>query len=318
MEDYVRVRRMHFHRGMSVREIARRTGFHRKTVRKMIAQGSPPQHKSKGQRRHRKLDPFVPIIDEILRETRLEDRPVDLPTHRDSDRAPLRRALSRGPHRASAQASGLDPPASPAQSAPARRGADRAVENARRAPDKKNARRWGAHVVFIDESGFSLTPTVRGTWAPRGRHLSSTTSTTGAASQPSAPSASRPAVAACATSSTCGARRSTPRRSRSSCATCCAICAGGSSSSGTGWGRIARRPRRFAQSHPRLWVEWFPPYAPELNPVEWLWSWMKGVPLSGLCPDDVEALLDAIGDAHHQITAPLLDGILRGPEIPWN
>lgn len=67
MEDYVRVRRMHFHRGMSVREIARRTGFHRKTVRKMIAQGSPPPHQSKGQRRRRKLDPFVPIIDEILR-----------------------------------------------------------------------------------------------------------------------------------------------------------------------------------------------------------------------------------------------------------
>ena len=53
--------------GMSVREIARRTGFHRKTVRKMIAQGSPPPHQSKGQRRRRKLDPFVPIIDEILR-----------------------------------------------------------------------------------------------------------------------------------------------------------------------------------------------------------------------------------------------------------
>jgi excisionase family DNA binding protein len=67
MEDYVRVRRMHFHGDMSVREIARRTGFHRKTVRKMIAQGAPPEHQSKGQRRRRKLDPFVPIIDEILR-----------------------------------------------------------------------------------------------------------------------------------------------------------------------------------------------------------------------------------------------------------
>jgi transposase len=30
------------------------------------------------------------------------------------------------------------------------------------------ARRRGAHLVFLDESGFMLTPTVRRTWAPRG------------------------------------------------------------------------------------------------------------------------------------------------------
>lgn len=87
------------------------------------------------------------------------------------------------------------------------------------------------------------------------------------------------------------------------------------------WDRLGAHRKAvasFAQSHPRLWVEWFPPYAPELNPVEWLWSWMKGTPLSGLCPDDVESLLDAIGEAHHQITAPLLDGFLRGPEVTWN
>jgi transposase len=40
------------------------------------------------------------------------------------------------------------------------------------APDlvagKKNAARLGAHIVFSDESGFLLIPTVRKTWAPRG------------------------------------------------------------------------------------------------------------------------------------------------------
>lgn len=37
------------------------------------------------------------------------------------------------------------------------------------AADKKSARRRGAWIVFQDESGFSLLPPVRATWAPRGR-----------------------------------------------------------------------------------------------------------------------------------------------------
>ena len=36
------------------------------------------------------------------------------------------------------------------------------------AEDKKNAEDLGAHIVFIDESGFLLIPTVRRTWAPQG------------------------------------------------------------------------------------------------------------------------------------------------------
>ncbi|MDO8684970.1 MAG: IS630 family transposase [Armatimonadota bacterium] len=34
---------------------------------------------------------------------------------------------------------------------------------------KKNAGRLGAHIVFVDESGFQLTPNVRKTWAPKGQ-----------------------------------------------------------------------------------------------------------------------------------------------------
>lgn len=37
------------------------------------------------------------------------------------------------------------------------------------AESKKNATRVGATIVFIDESSFSLTPSVRQTWAPRGK-----------------------------------------------------------------------------------------------------------------------------------------------------
>jgi hypothetical protein len=37
------------------------------------------------------------------------------------------------------------------------------------AEGKKSARRRGALIVFQDESGFSLLPSVRSTWAPRGK-----------------------------------------------------------------------------------------------------------------------------------------------------
>jgi hypothetical protein len=39
----------------------------------------------------------------------------------------------------------------------------------RLAQDQKNARRRGAVICFFDESGLSLTPNVRSTWAPRGK-----------------------------------------------------------------------------------------------------------------------------------------------------
>jgi len=33
-----------------------------------------------------------------------------------------------------------------------------------------------------------------------------------------------------------------------------------------------------------------PPYAPELNPVEYLWSWLKQKPLANFTPDDLQEL----------------------------
>lgn len=37
------------------------------------------------------------------------------------------------------------------------------------APDQKKTCRLGAYLAFVDESGFLLIPTVRRTWAPRGK-----------------------------------------------------------------------------------------------------------------------------------------------------
>jgi transposase len=40
----------------------------------------------------------------------------------------------------------------------------------------------------------------------------------------------------------------------------------------------------------RLSLERLPPFAPMLNPVEWLWSWMKWERLSNFAPHDVREL----------------------------
>ncbi len=41
--------------------------------------------------------------------------------------------------------------------------------------------------------------------------------------------------------------------------------------------------REWLRQHPRIRVERLPAYSPELNPVEGLWSWMKGGRLANLC-----------------------------------
>ena len=38
-----------------------------------------------------------------------------------------------------------------------------------------------------------------------------------------------------------------------------------------------------------------PPYAPELNPVEGLWAWIKGSQMPNFCPDSIQPVLDRIG-----------------------
>jgi transposase len=48
---------------------------------------------------------------------------------------------------------------------------------------------------------------------------------------------------------------------------------------------------------PWLSVEWLPGYAPDLNPVEPLWSHSKYTSLANFVPDDIEHLDDAVLNA---------------------
>lgn len=45
---------------------------------------------------------------------------------------------------------------------------------------------------------------------------------------------------------------------------------------------------------PKIQVEWLPPYAPELNPVEAVWSHTKYADLANYIPDDVGALAEEV------------------------
>jgi transposase len=46
--------------------------------------------------------------------------------------------------------------------------------------------------------------------------------------------------------------------------------------------------------HPKVVVEDFPAYDPDANPDEWVWGWAKYGKLCNLCPADVEQLFEAV------------------------
>jgi len=63
------------------------------------------------------------------------------------------------------------------------------------------------------------------------------------------------------------------------------------------WDRLlahrARRVGAFLRERPGMHTFFLPPYAPELNPVEYLWSHLKTNPLANLAPPEADALAAA-------------------------
>ena len=66
VDEYNEVRRLRFVEGLSARRIAKRTGFHRKTVKKILALGGPPGYQRTSEPRRPVLGAIIAIIDEIL------------------------------------------------------------------------------------------------------------------------------------------------------------------------------------------------------------------------------------------------------------
>jgi putative transposase len=171
------------------------------------------------------------------------------------------------------------------------------------AADKKSVARRRAHLVLIDESGFLMSPLVRRTLAPRGKTPILKTK---------ASSRDRLSMTAALTLSPRRKRlglywRSYPRGFVNSQHTAdflryllrmlpgklVVVWDGGSMHKGQPIRELLRRTKRIT-------LERLPPYAPELNPVEYLWSHLKYGVLPNFLPDDVFQL-DAVVSKHiHQ------------------
>ena len=48
--------------------------------------------------------------------------------------------------------------------------------------------------------------------------------------------------------------------------------------------------RAFVEQQPRLTIEYLPPYAPDLNPIERVWAYIKGPILGNFCAKDIGEL----------------------------
>ena len=164
------------------------------------------------------------------------------------------------------------------------------------AEGKKNAQRLNAHLVFIDESGLLLSPLVRRTWAPRG-------------STPVLYQRTRSYEKV----SLIAALTLAPRRRRVGLYFSLRPAANVNSDWMLHflrqltyhirgpiivvWDRLnvhrAKKIASWVQRHPRLELVFLPPYAPELNPAEYLFGYTKRNPLANWAPPDADVLAEA-------------------------
>lgn len=76
MAQLENIRKMYFMEGLSIREINRRTGFHRDTISKYLAleEPQPPKYQLSKEKGHPVLGPYIPLIEQILEEDKTRHR----------------------------------------------------------------------------------------------------------------------------------------------------------------------------------------------------------------------------------------------------
>jgi hypothetical protein len=192
------------------------------------------------------------------------------------------------------------------------------VEGNQLEEDKKNSARLGAHLIFIDESGFMLTPSVRRTWAPVGqtpllRHHFDNDRISVISGISVSPARTRFGLYGMffwdniCQDEVAVFLREILRHLRGH------VFALLDNSNTHRGGSIRDLFRKF----PRLHLEYFPPYAPELNPDEGVWGILKGKLANGR-PSDIGKLnehlqIEFTGLARSQVK---LKGCIRQSELP--
>jgi transposase len=186
------------------------------------------------------------------------------------------------------------------------------------AAGKKNAARLGAYLVFIDESGFLLSPTVLRTWAPRGqtpihRHRTRRDKVS-VISGISVSPRGRHLGLYCrlhrhniGRAEVCEFLRHLLRHLRGHVIVLL-------DNSQTHKGEPLRALTR---DRPRLHIEYFPPYAPTLNPDEGVWSLAKRRLANGR-PRDIAELRGSVAQTLARIakSSPRLRGCVEHSELP--
>lgn len=186
------------------------------------------------------------------------------------------------------------------------------------AQGKKNAARLGAHIAFVDESGFLLIPPVRKTWGPKGektslvhRYRHDRISAISAVTV----SPIRKHLSLYFSLHEKNIRQDEViafLRALLRCLPGLIIIV---------WdnGRTHRGKlvREFCYSHPRLRLEYLPPYAPDLNPDEGVWSQLKGSLANGR-PDDIGELEDHLLECLEDLRSsqPSLRACVHKSELP--
>ena len=169
------------------------------------------------------------------------------------------------------------------------------------ARDKKNAARLGAHIVFVDESGFLLIPPVRKTWAPKGqtpivRHHQRHDRLSMISGLSLSPQGRRITLhfqihdTNIRQEQTCEFLRHLLRHLRGH------VIVLWDNGNIHGGAPIRDLCSRF----PRLRLERFPPYAPELNPDEGVWAAIKQTLANGR-PDDIDDLWQHLAEVSEQL-----------------
>jgi len=186
------------------------------------------------------------------------------------------------------------------------------------AASKKNAARLGAYLVFVDESGFLLIPTVLRTWAPRGctpilhhRYRRDKVSViSGISVSPQRQRLGlfyRMHLTNIGQVEVCEFLRQLLRHLPGHVIV---LLDNSNTHKGDPLRQLLRR-------HPRLHVEHFPSYAPDLNPDEGVWSLAKRGMANGR-PDDI---LELVGDVMQTLdgiaaSRTKLRGCIEHSELP--
>jgi transposase len=187
------------------------------------------------------------------------------------------------------------------------------------AKGKKRANRLGAHLVFLDESGFLLIPNVKRTWAPKGqtpiiRHQIRNGKLSAISALSVSPKYKRIALYL--------QFRQGSLRGPQIEAFLSNLLRQINGPIILLWDRNPihkyRTVRTFIEQHPRLHDEFFPGYAPELNPAEYVWA-QTDAALDNSAPEDVTELQELLKQQKRRLrnSELLLWSCIYASDLPW-